>query len=122
MKVHEQEMSSPLFENVENLKPVIQKGVSDSPPLGPHGGIDGVHVAKLVQRVVLSRQVLHGQEHDEAVCRNLRTAGHLNSLRGFDEVPERLGAGCRRDRFGDDEIAAGGVLCANDRKARSVLQ
>ena len=30
MKVHEQEMSSPLFENVDNLKPVIQKGVSDS--------------------------------------------------------------------------------------------
>ena len=27
MKVHEQEMSSPLFNNVENLKPVIQKGV-----------------------------------------------------------------------------------------------
>ena len=33
MKVHEQEMSSPLFENVENLKPVIQKGVSDSAAL-----------------------------------------------------------------------------------------
>ena len=30
MKVHEQEMSSPLFDDVENLKPVIQKGVSDS--------------------------------------------------------------------------------------------
>ena len=29
MKVHEQEMSSPLFEDIENLKPVIQKGVSD---------------------------------------------------------------------------------------------
>ena len=33
MRVHEQEMSSPLFENVENLKPVIQKGVSDSAAL-----------------------------------------------------------------------------------------
>ena len=33
MKVHEQEMSSPLFENVNNLKPVIQKGVSDSAAL-----------------------------------------------------------------------------------------
>ncbi|MDB2446357.1 glutamate synthase large subunit [Candidatus Pelagibacter bacterium] len=33
MKVHEQEMSSPLFDNVENLKPVIQKGVSDSAAL-----------------------------------------------------------------------------------------
>ena len=33
MKVHEQEMSSPLFENVDNLKPVIQKGVSDSAAL-----------------------------------------------------------------------------------------
>ena len=33
MKVHEQEMSSPLFESVENLKPVIQKGVSDSAAL-----------------------------------------------------------------------------------------
>ena len=26
MKVHEQEMNSPLFDNVENLKPVIQQG------------------------------------------------------------------------------------------------
>ena len=25
MKVHEQEMTSPLFDNVENLKPVINK-------------------------------------------------------------------------------------------------
>ena len=33
MKVHEQEMSSPLFDDVENLKPVIQKGVSDSAAL-----------------------------------------------------------------------------------------
>ena len=33
MRVHEQEMSSPLFENVDNLKPVIQKGVSDSAAL-----------------------------------------------------------------------------------------
>ena len=33
MKVHEQEMSSPLFEDIENLKPVIQKGVSDSAAL-----------------------------------------------------------------------------------------
>ena len=33
MKVHEQEMSSPLFDNVDNLKPVIQKGVSDSAAL-----------------------------------------------------------------------------------------
>ena len=33
MKVHEQEMSSPLFDNVENLKPVILKGVSDSAAL-----------------------------------------------------------------------------------------
>ena len=27
MKVHEQEMESPLFDNIENLKPVIQPGV-----------------------------------------------------------------------------------------------
>ena len=33
MKVHEQEMNSPLFDNVDNLKPVIQKGVSDSAAL-----------------------------------------------------------------------------------------
>ena len=33
MKVHEQEMKSPLFDDVENLKPVIQKGVSDSAAL-----------------------------------------------------------------------------------------
>ena len=33
MKVHEQEMSSPLFENIDNLKPVIRKGVSDSAAL-----------------------------------------------------------------------------------------
>ena len=33
MKVHEEEMSSPLFDNIENLKPVIQKGVSDSAAL-----------------------------------------------------------------------------------------
>ena len=33
MKVHEQEMNSPLFEDIENLKPVIQKGVSDSAAL-----------------------------------------------------------------------------------------
>ena len=33
MKVHEQEMSSLLFDNVDNLKPVIQKGVSDSAAL-----------------------------------------------------------------------------------------
>ncbi len=33
MKVHEEEMSSPLFENIDNLKPVIQKGVSDSAAL-----------------------------------------------------------------------------------------
>ena len=33
MKVHEQEMKSSLFENIENLKPVIQPGVSDSAAL-----------------------------------------------------------------------------------------
>ncbi|MDC3035867.1 glutamate synthase large subunit [Candidatus Pelagibacter sp.] len=33
MRVHEQEMKSPLFDDVENLKPVIQKGVSDSAAL-----------------------------------------------------------------------------------------
>jgi glutamate synthase (NADPH/NADH) large chain len=33
MKVHEQEMNSPLFDNVDNLKPVIRKGVSDSAAL-----------------------------------------------------------------------------------------
>ena len=33
MKVHEQEMRSELFDDVENLKPVIQKGVSDSAAL-----------------------------------------------------------------------------------------
>ena len=33
MKVHEQEMNSPLFENVDNLKPVIQQGASDSAAL-----------------------------------------------------------------------------------------
>ncbi|MDC3087512.1 glutamate synthase large subunit [Candidatus Pelagibacter sp.] len=33
MRVHEEEMRSPLFDNVENLKPVILKGVSDSAAL-----------------------------------------------------------------------------------------
>ncbi len=33
MKVHEDEMESPLFENIENLKPVIQPGSSDSAAL-----------------------------------------------------------------------------------------
>ena len=33
MKVHEQEMESPLFDDIENLKPVIQPGVSDSAAL-----------------------------------------------------------------------------------------
>ena len=33
MKVHEQEMNSNLFENIENLKPVIQQGTSDSAAL-----------------------------------------------------------------------------------------
>ena len=33
MKVHEQEMQSPLFENIENLKPVIPSGNSDSASL-----------------------------------------------------------------------------------------
>ncbi len=33
MRVHEEEMNSPLFENLENLKPVIRKGVSDSAAL-----------------------------------------------------------------------------------------
>jgi len=33
MKVHEQEMGSPLFENIENLKPVIPAGNSDSASL-----------------------------------------------------------------------------------------
>ena len=33
MKVHEEEMNSPLFENINNLKPVIQKGASDSAAL-----------------------------------------------------------------------------------------
>ena len=33
MKVHEQEMNSPLFDDVENLKPVIQQGASDSAAL-----------------------------------------------------------------------------------------
>ena len=33
MKVHEQEMKSPLFEDINNLKPVIRKGVSDSAAL-----------------------------------------------------------------------------------------
>ncbi len=33
MKVHEDEMKSPLFENIENLKPVIQPGASDSAAL-----------------------------------------------------------------------------------------
>ena len=33
MKVHEQEMNSPLFDNVNNLKPVIQQGTSDSAAL-----------------------------------------------------------------------------------------
>tara|TARA_B100001540_G_scaffold309372_1_gene325442 strand:- start:1760 stop:6262 length:4503 start_codon:yes stop_codon:yes gene_type:complete len=33
MKVHEQEMLSPLFEDIENLKPVIAKGNSDSASL-----------------------------------------------------------------------------------------
>ena len=33
MKVHEQEMKSPLFDNIENLKPVIPPGSSDSASL-----------------------------------------------------------------------------------------
>ena len=33
MKVHEQEMDSPLFQNIENLKPVIPSGNSDSAAL-----------------------------------------------------------------------------------------
>ncbi len=33
MKVHEDEMESPLFKNIENLKPVIQPGASDSAAL-----------------------------------------------------------------------------------------
>ena len=33
MKVHEQEMESPLFDNIENLKPVISAGASDSAAL-----------------------------------------------------------------------------------------
>ena len=33
MIVHEQEMIIPLFADIENLKPVIQKGVSDSAAL-----------------------------------------------------------------------------------------
>ena len=33
MKVHEQEMNSPLFENIENLRPVIPTGSSDSAAL-----------------------------------------------------------------------------------------
>ncbi len=33
MRVHEEEMNSPLFENLNNLKPVIRKGVSDSAAL-----------------------------------------------------------------------------------------
>ncbi len=33
MKVHEDEMESPLFEDIENLKPVIQPGASDSAAL-----------------------------------------------------------------------------------------
>jgi len=33
MKVHEDEIESPLFEDIENLKPVIQPGVSDSAAL-----------------------------------------------------------------------------------------
>ncbi len=33
MKIHEQEMSSPLFDDLNNLKPVIRKGVSDSAAL-----------------------------------------------------------------------------------------
>ena len=33
MKVHEQEMQSPLFEDIENLKPVITPGASDSASL-----------------------------------------------------------------------------------------
>ena len=33
MKVHEDEMESPLFDNIENLKPVIQPGASDSAAL-----------------------------------------------------------------------------------------
>ncbi len=33
MKVHEEEMNSPLFEDLNNLKPVIQKGASDSAAL-----------------------------------------------------------------------------------------
>ena len=38
MKVHEQEMNSPPFNNTENLKPVIQQGASDSAAL--HNGFE----------------------------------------------------------------------------------
>ena len=33
MKVHEQEMNSPLFDDIENLKPVVQPGASDTAAL-----------------------------------------------------------------------------------------
>ena len=33
MKIHEQEMNSPFFDDLDNLKPVIRKGVSDSAAL-----------------------------------------------------------------------------------------
>ena len=33
MKIHEDEIESSLFENIENLKPVIQPGASDSSAL-----------------------------------------------------------------------------------------
>ena len=33
MKVHEEEMNSPLFDDMENLKPVIPSGNSDSASL-----------------------------------------------------------------------------------------
>ena len=52
MKIHEQDMSSSLFKNIEDLKPVITTGISDS------GALDNVfelltHSGKLAPLIKL---------------------------------------------------------------------
>ena len=59
MKIHEQDMSSPLFKNVKNLKPVIRSS-SDS------GALDNVfelltHSGKLAPLIKLMMIQTHGQ-------------------------------------------------------------
>ena len=50
MKVHEDEMESKLFENIENLKPVIQPGASDSAALD--NAVSYTHLTLPTKRIV----------------------------------------------------------------------